>query len=221
MFGFKELLIKDIYKGTPPAAPTKVTLQITDLCNLRCEFCLQHSTLKKKYQGLGHVPFSWANDLIKELAEMGTKEICLIGKGEPSVHPDFPKIVETIKEHKILLDIYTNLSARSQSVISAYALADSLLINLSAVDEKSYKAIHGITTPKAFHQVLSNIASLKNGSISQHSPVLRISYIVTKNNFRYIEKAIELAESNGISSIQFKNMIAQSDTKKLLLDRTC
>jgi len=134
MFGFKELLIKDIYKGTPPAAPTKVTLQITDLCNLRCEFCLQHSTLKKKYQGLGHVPFSWANDLIKELAEMGTKEICLIGKGEPSVHPDFPKIVETIKEHKILLDIYTNLSARSQSVISAYALADSLLINLSAVD---------------------------------------------------------------------------------------
>ena len=212
-------ILKSIYHNAPLPAPVNINIQITNQCNLRCEFCMYHSFLSKIPWRSGHASASRLIHAIDELAQIGTKHITLCAKGEPSYHPKFFDIVKAIKRHPMSLAIYTNLSAKSPSAVDAYCKADRLVINLSAVNEKSYDAIYAPQVSGVFHQVLNNIMVIRKISSPNKTPYLEMCYIITNNNFRDISKAIELAASCGIQNIQFKNMYKSLHTDSLELNK--
>jgi len=212
-------VIKSICENSPPSAPLSVNIQITNQCNLRCQFCGYHSFLNKTASLDGHVPAARLIQVIDELAEMGTKDITICAKGEPSCHPKFFDIINAIKKHPMSLDIYTNLSAKSPSSMKAFIKADRLIINLSAIDEESYKKIHSPQAQGTFDQVLKNITSINKIGARKKIPELEICYIITRNNFRAIGKAIALAASLGVQAIRFRNMHTEKYTKSLVLNK--
>jgi len=68
-------------------------LSVTDICNFRCEYCLPNgyqSRNKPKFLTLDEI-----RRLVTALAELGMWKIRLTG-GEPSVRPDFSKIIDLI-----------------------------------------------------------------------------------------------------------------------------
>ncbi|MEI7998425.1 MAG: radical SAM protein [Candidatus Omnitrophota bacterium] len=190
-------------------------IHITNSCNLQCEFCWHHSPLQKSHVKPLSLNLPILVSMFKDLAAMGTKEICLNAQGEPSSHPQFAEIVNTIKETGMSLKIHTNLALYSPKIISAFERADHLVINLSAVDEKSYRKIHAPLNKHSFKNVLKNISHIVSINKRFGNPHFEIIYIITKNNFRQIGQAIELARSNGIPSISFKILQTTSSTQKL------
>ncbi|MBT3465167.1 radical SAM protein, partial [archaeon] len=66
-------------------------IRITSLCNNNCSFCLAGDMSNE-----GHYEI----DRIKKELEDGIKEGCtrvILSGGEPSIHPDFPKIIKLAK----------------------------------------------------------------------------------------------------------------------------
>jgi hypothetical protein len=83
---------KEFVDNFKPTRPELVDLKITDKCNIGCDFCYQGSSPNGK-----HAKYE---DIEKVLVEMAKAEVfeIAIGGGEPTLHPDFFKILNKIKE---------------------------------------------------------------------------------------------------------------------------
>ncbi len=206
-------ILKNILQGSAPQFLSKAEIHLTNQCNYRCEFCFLHSPLLARRQKPAAIPGPHAFRIIKELSQLGTKEICLTAMGEPSFHPDFCDLVNFIKDQGILLSTLTNLASSSSKILEAYGRADRLSVNLSATDPASYRSIHAPKIPATFSRVLKNIRTVVQAKRTH----VELVFIITKNNFRNIGKAVELAGFLGVERIKFKMIIKGS--KMLHLDQ--
>ncbi|MEI8011205.1 MAG: radical SAM protein [Candidatus Omnitrophota bacterium] len=202
MIVHKEIL-KNIFQGTPPQFLTKAEIHLTNQCNYRCEFCFLHSPLLAESHKKSSMPGAQALKIVKDLVRFGVKEICLTAMGEPSYHPDFIGLVNFIKDKGVVLSTFTNLSAVSPKILEAYMRMDRLSVNLSAVDALSYRSVHAPKNRVAFSHVLKNIRM----AVQAKHPRIELVFIITKNNFRDIGKALELACFLGVERIKFKMII--------------
>lgn len=86
---------------TKAFAPELVDIKITDYCPYRCEFCYQGSTPTGKHAHNYHV--SHLSDM---LARLKVFEVA-IGGGEPTLHPDFEKILKNFRKNGIVPNFTT------------------------------------------------------------------------------------------------------------------
>ena len=108
-------LPKDARDGGPSAAsqkaageikssyPELVDVKITDKCNFGCAYCYQNSTPEGR-----HADMDDLRRVARELFKAGTFEVA-IGGGEPTLHPQFPEILEMFND----LGIAANFTTRS------------------------------------------------------------------------------------------------------------
>jgi hypothetical protein len=90
-----------IIKDFKPRKPELVDLKITNKCLAGCDFCYQDSTKSGK-----HASFKSIERLINEFVKAEIFEIA-IGGGEPTLHPDFRKILSYIKQHNMVPNFST------------------------------------------------------------------------------------------------------------------
>lgn len=83
------------------STPELVDLKITGYCNSNCEYCYQDSTAYGK-----HAEYRDISNIVRVLAEMKCFEIA-IGGGEPTQHPDFIRILESIRLNGIVPNFTT------------------------------------------------------------------------------------------------------------------
>lgn len=81
--------------------PELVDMKITDYCPYGCTFCYQGSTLKGQ-----HADYADVVHMIRDMADVGVFEIAF-GGGEPSLHPEFDKILKFCKENNIIANFTT------------------------------------------------------------------------------------------------------------------
>lgn len=79
--------------GFKPSRPDLVDLKITNCCDVGCTFCYQDSKPNGK-----HATFNNISNIVKAMSEAEVFEIA-IGGGEPTLHPEFIKILNEIKRH--------------------------------------------------------------------------------------------------------------------------
>lgn len=92
-------------KITGGQVPFQVTFEVTDACNLSCEYCLcKHEESRRTMFDRDR-----ALRLIDEMAEAGTVKVNLTG-GEPLLHPAIDEIVERIRRRGI--DCFLNTNGR-------------------------------------------------------------------------------------------------------------
>jgi hypothetical protein len=82
-------------------APELVDVKITDLCHFGCPFCYMGSTGEGK-----HADHFAIYQLSEALAQLKVFEVA-IGGGEPTMHPDFPEILEMFREDGIVPNFTT------------------------------------------------------------------------------------------------------------------
>ncbi|MFA6170895.1 MAG: radical SAM protein [Patescibacteria group bacterium] len=90
------------YPFTVFNSPALVDLQITTKCNLNCPHCYANA-------GAGgyHLPFKDIEKILGQCAELGVLEIAL-GGGEPTLHPDFRKILKAARAKGIVPNLAAN-----------------------------------------------------------------------------------------------------------------
>lgn len=86
---------------TKSMTPYSATIELTDVCNLRCIHCYRGRPQQSYWNVVT------MQQLLRQLQEMGTMHITITG-GEPFTHPDFVKILESIGEMGFVLSLQTN-----------------------------------------------------------------------------------------------------------------
>jgi MoaA/NifB/PqqE/SkfB family radical SAM enzyme len=83
-----------------PSKPLTLLLLINRGCNLRCAFC-------DLWQNPENMPYERVLKLLQEAVLIGTKTLVITG-GEPTLHPDLPRIVQEARKMGLAVNITTN-----------------------------------------------------------------------------------------------------------------
>lgn len=195
--------------------PRFITLQLTEMCNLRCKMCYYwgetgtYSCSRDK--GRPQVlEFKIVKRLIKDLAIVNPN-YSLFG-GEPLLYPHFEELIDEIKKYNSFMDTPTNgtllvenaeLLVKKQFDLVRISLDGPRDINDEQRGKGSYdKALDGINR-------LDEIKKKKK----LKKPFIDIIYTITPNNYKVIEEfflqILDISKINQIT-IQIENYLTRS-----------
>lgn len=178
-------------------AVTTLAFHLTDRCQLNCDHCLRDPG--KKPQDLS---FALIERLIGEAKRVyNTPEVAMTG-GEPTLHPDFFRILDVIVEHEMTWRIVTNaekfdrLIAGIQEKPERFAALRLLNISLDGADEKTHDGIRG---SGSFRKVVGAVTQAKFLNID-----VNLQMTLNKRNVHQIEEFALLASHIGAASVKFE-----------------
>ncbi|MCK2239254.1 MULTISPECIES: sporulation killing factor system radical SAM maturase [unclassified Crossiella] len=172
--------------STEAYLPLNASLQLTNGCNLRCSFC---------YASSGD-PFAvecsaedWTA-VLERLATAGTAAVTLTG-GEPTIVPEFPRILATASALIDNVDIFTNGLAWSDAAVDFAAALGNVRIQVS-VDGRAEH--HDLLRGKAgsYRRALETIRRL-----SQAGVTVFVAMTVTPANHTDVGAVIEQVAEAG------------------------
>ncbi len=171
----------------------KALIKIQYQCNNNCLFC--HALDKRNIPPLR---FHQIINKINQALQIGA-EMILFSGGEPTLHPDFPKVVNSLWQRKIPWGLITNGRLLSYRKLSENLLKRNLkyvYLTLNSANPERHDFI--TRTPGSFNQTLR---ALKN--LSSHQIELIVNVVVTKLNLKDLKKIVDLVEEFKINRIKF------------------
>ncbi len=179
-------------------APFLIVWNFTNMCNLRCKHCYQRAdkplpdelTLKEKLM------------VVDQLDRAGVASIALSG-GEPTMHPDFYRIVAEIASRGMYAAVATNgwFFAELENLKKAKKAGLRYVeISLDSANPKKHDWFRGV--PGAWERA---VKALKNAVKLGISNALAVT--ITKANIGEVEDMIDLAESLGVQRVIFFNFV--------------
>jgi len=141
-----------------PVYPVYVEYSPVGSCNHRCLFCA--------YDYIGYKSRRLETDAtlrsIREFAELGTKAMLFAGEGEPLLHKDIGKMVETASGCGIDTGIYTNGSLlKGQTAETLLKNLTFIRISLNAGTRENYEQVHGKDDFETVTENIRNAAEIK------------------------------------------------------------
>ncbi len=179
-------------------APFLIVWNFTNMCNLRCKHCYQRASkplpdelsLKEKLM------------VVDQLDKAGVAAIALSG-GEPTIHPDFYRIVYEIASRGIYVAVATNgwMFADIKNLKKAKKAGLRYVeISLDSADPKKHDWFRGV--PGAWERA---VQALRNAVKLGMSHALAVT--LTKVNIDEVDEILDLAESIGVQRVVFFNFV--------------
>ncbi len=173
----KGLIDRIIAAGLSP--PQKVTIAITNGCNLSCAHCWPDSLVS----GIKHpVPLDVVAKLIGELAELGVEGLCITG-GEPLAHPAWSEILHlcctSFRFKEVCLQTNATLLTEDKiSVLNSPALKPLLVqVSLDGAISATHAAVRGQGSFERTFHALQMLASAGLGGRT------RVAFTEMEHNF--------------------------------------
>lgn len=166
------------------AVPLLVFIRPSKRCNAKCKMC---SFWKKNNE---QIPFSKMRKIIKNAAELGTKEIRLSG-GEPLLYPYFFQTLKLIKDNGMDSSFITNGSLLSQKNVKKILALSPKQIHVSIdfpIPEEHDKE-RGF--PGLWEKAVQGVKLLKN-TPSQKKPKIILNFIVSNKNFLLLPSMLNI-----------------------------
>ena len=140
------------------------------VCNFGCVYC-QYAIddNRRKNEGIRASKFPEVNEIIEQLKKrLQSKEkydsITFAGHGEPTLHPQFDKIVTEVKKLRdkyrpsTPLSIFTNASYVAEVDLSKF---DNVYLKLDAGNEETFRKVNEPRTKINLKNIVSKLARLK------------------------------------------------------------
>lgn len=140
-----------------PPFPKSIKIEITARCNYNCSYCATRKSLRP----VGDMDKKFLYRILKELKEIGIKEVGLFLLGEPFLVDELSNYIRYAKK-SIGIDyvfITTNgsLCTPKRLIPCVNAGLDSLKFSMNAGTKERYAKMHGVD---AFDKVINNIRLL-------------------------------------------------------------
>lgn len=172
----------------------EVSYEITNKCNLNCLHCLNNSS----YEDNSFLSVDQICDLVNDLKKIKVTSIYLTG-GEPTMHPDFDKVVLYIKSKNIKIVIATNGMNIKNKINIIKKTISKVSVSMDGIG-KLHDEFRD--TKGSFKNMVETIKLLKQNGI----PV-RISSVVWKKNIKQLKKMILFAKKLGVYKIHFSTLV--------------
>ncbi len=134
----------DEYVLYPDISKATLRLELSNICNHQCIFCLHNKM--KQIRRQGEMKEELVYRLIKEYAEEGGQKIGLFMNGEPFISRNLPQYIKFCKESGIgYVFITTNGALANEENLKAVfdSGLDSIKFSINAGSRTTYQKVHG------------------------------------------------------------------------------
>jgi MoaA/NifB/PqqE/SkfB family radical SAM enzyme len=202
-------------RGDTPG-PWTITLFPTNRCNLRCKICWQRGA-----EGLEKTDET-SDDrlltLVDECAELGVREWCIIGGGEPLIRGEVVmEMCARIRGHGMNGTLQTNGTLLTAEYIKHLVEIGWSRVNVS-LDGPDQLVNDDIRSAGSFRKATENMNRLREMKLKMKraEPVMSIYAVLTSTNCDKIDRIVELAHELGCDDggVQLTTMVVHSPMAK-------
>lgn len=182
----------------PSRTPFSVYLEVTQACNLRCIHCFAAEGGKKAI-----LPLEKIVELFDSMHEMGVLHLTLSG-GEPTLHPQFSRILELATDSSMAFTILTNATRfeRNPELLEQIIecsrsrnKAMTLGISLDGVTAESHEKIRG--APGSYELTKRAIEKLADAGVKQ----ITLHMMMCNHNFGELDALVDWAVEMGVEQV--------------------
>lgn len=180
-----------------------VHLALTNRCNQHCKFCAFRSpgySSSVGFRASDEIPYAKAGSIIEDCQAMGVKAIEITGGGEPTVHRGFASLCRLIRDRGIDYGVVTNGRQLDEDAMSALTGATWVRFSIDAGRAATYAEVR-CDRPRIFEQVRRNLRTLI-ASRRGHDPVVGVSFVVTRDNWREVFQTAANARDDGADNFR-------------------
>lgn len=188
----------DEWMRTGSCVPVMVELDLTNRCNLKCNFCTF-----EYIQDRSDIDHAFCIRALYDMSEMGVKAINITGGGEPTLHKDFSSIMKFAKRRGMEVGLFTNGMVIDEEV------ANDIVNNCSwvrvSIDAGRAETFKRIKMVDGFDRVVDSVKRLIDAKKRNSSScTVGIGFVITQQNFNDIGLFGNLIAETGADYGQFK-----------------
>lgn len=191
-FLLSALTKKNIVWGVPPI----LTIEPTNVCNLRCPLCVTGNGTMERANG--RMDFSTYRRLIDELAERALY-VVLFHQGEPYLNRQFNELVAYASRRGLYVTTSSNahyFDAKTAEATVAAGL-DTIIISIDGATPETYSRYRvGGDLQKALDGTRQLVAAKKR--LQRQTPYIYLQFIVMKHNEHELAAMEKLAVDLGV-----------------------
>ena len=198
--------------------PVHVKIDLTEACNHRCEFCFYNDEnrdigVKRENisKGTRSIPFDKLKATLLDLSHGGTQAITLIGGGEPTLHPHFKEILQTLASIDIQFGMVSN-GARGMDEETFDLLLKStwLRFSIDTLDPQTYLELHNPKNQKVDNlpNTLDNLKTIL--ARRSQKTVVGASFLIHPLNYTEIVSFAQNMKEMGVDYVEYKPMYMNS-----------
>ena len=168
------------------SAPLLVSLEFTNLCNLRCVYCASPVSQRKR----GFMSREILARTVEGIKRLGVSRVRVVGEGESTLHPDFALFMGELGAAAPFVSIVTNCQWKHpQHTIDALLAAPTRLIEISV--DSANKAGYEQSRPGGrFENLIENLQLLKAAKQKTGSKTLTNIRLMVRPSERPLEKQL-------------------------------
>lgn len=184
--------------------PTKLQVEVTAACNLRCKMCLV------RYRPpVDRVSGSMSLDLFRALLDdlPTVTDVTLQGLGEPLLAPDLLAMVELAKSRSLTVGFNTNatlLTERRARELVRSGL-DWICVSLDGATAGTYESIRDGARLDRVVRNLRTLLTVKREHASA-TPHVRLVFVAMRSNLAELGDVVRLAAEVGADSLSVQNL---------------
>jgi len=183
--------------------PSKIDLEITTKCNLKCIFCQVPDWDRKKLQDMSFNKFKYILDQIPFLSL-----IKLQGMGESFLNKDIFKMIEFANKKGIKIETTTNGTILSKEKIKKLFKnpPSKISFSLDTPNNITYKKLRG---KNMFNDIINNIRlTIDEKNKTKSNTKIRIWCILNKYNIDQVPDLIRLAKKLTVDELVIQTKIS-------------
>jgi len=209
----------DVMEGIRLGAPRRlphVELILADLCQQHCKFCayrLEGYASNQRFDERRLMPLQKALEIVEDCAEIGVQAIQFTGGGEPTIYPEFEKVVRRVLELGMKFSLVSNGVRMTPELAALIVEGSWVRISLDAATEKTYVATRRVHKSH-WEKALDAVRYLRKARDEAGSKcVIGVGFVVTPDNWKEAAWATELAYMLGADNIRISAQFSPEDEK--------
>lgn len=187
---------KTIKTETPRSIPPIAIIETTNICNLKCPFCLTGKGVSGGRERR-HMNFDEARVILDDIAE-AAYFLQLYTWGEPLLNKDTLKIIEYAKKKNLYVMLSTNGTAMTKEYSRQLIAAglDYIMVAIDGITQETYETYR---RGGNLNLVLKNLETLLTERGRNKRPFIEWQFIVFRHNEHEVKEAEAKAYAMGVN----------------------
>jgi len=188
---------------------TKVYIEPTSRCNLRCRTCIRNNWADPE----AHMKMSTFERIMESASALPElKRIVFTGFGEPLVHPQLLQMIALARERGLAVSVGSNGVLLNQATAEELVRlgVDRLVISVDGVRPETYAGVRGAQLSR----VLDNIRSLNEIKRTHSSliPALGLEFVALRSNVGELGQLGSLATHLQAARVLVSNVLCYTES---------
>jgi MoaA/NifB/PqqE/SkfB family radical SAM enzyme len=200
--------------------PTRVLIDLTNVCNTNCAFCRAHTEAYDRRMKPASLDSELLEQVLADMRDLGVEEVSLVGSGEPSLHPFLPEFLRLSSDYGIGVDLSINGIRLPDELLASLMSPSvhSITVSVSGPTAASYESVHP-GHGDDFAKVKANCErlSLARARCEARAPDLIMLHCVNRHTVDELRQMVELCADVEFDSVWLQMLHVDPGTAHLAL----